>query len=160
MVAVATTLAGFYAAQSVNKRIALLDCCIMLIRTINVSIGYSGESLEEIIKKSSENSELKKLSFLKDVALQMQTDFYSVWRKNVELFSLRSPLRKGDTDLLISFGEKLGTTDISYQTQLCDEYIELFEDRRKAAESKKKEQIKLYKISGVVCAVAEIILML
>lgn len=155
-----TVWLGFYVAHAVEKRSEMLECCIRLIRTFDMKIGYSGEPVNEIIKKSVEDEELKALTFLKNIANSEQSDFYQAWKENIEEFSTFSYLNKGDIALLLSFGEKLGTTDISYQTQLCNEYLTLFEDRYQTAKQKKAERLKICRLSGAICGLIEIILML
>ncbi len=152
MTASAVLAAGFYAATLVNKRILFLKSCISLINQFSVDIGYCSVPLDILFKNASDNSQFKHLSFITEVAKNMSDDFSVVWKTAVNSFFLNNMLPNKDKQLLLSFGEKLGTTDCEHQLKLCDEYITRLNESYDEALHNKNERIKLLKSLSVVGA--------
>ncbi len=82
------------------------------------------------------------------------------WRECVEKFSENSPITKSDKELLISFGEKLGTTDIEHQQKLCDEYTSLLKQRYDSLQKNQREHIRLCKICSLALGAVVLILLI
>ncbi len=105
-----------------------------------------------LIKNAADNSEFRQLSFISNVERDMSDDFSQVWNESVKKYFIENLLPIKDMQLLLSFGEKLGTTDCEYQMKLCEEYIARFTESYDEAVLKKSEHIKLFKSCGVVGA--------
>lgn len=151
---------GFYVASVIKKRVSLLGTCVSFIKAVSVDIGYCGETVFVIMKNAAQNTEFKELSFLSNLSECDCYDFSEAWSAQMDEFKSHSALNNGDITLLKSFGNKLGTTDCFYQTQLCEEYIRRFEERYEYEKNKLSEKIRLAKVGGVACGVAVLILLL
>lgn len=160
ILAVSVTAIGFYAASVVKKRVILLEMCVKLLKSIAVDIGYCSETVLVIVKKAAMNREFAEFSFLNNLSDCENSDFSKAWSTQLEKFRKHSALNTGDIDLLKSFGNKLGTTDSFHQTQLCEEYIKIFEERCEYEKSKLSERLRVYKTGGAACGLALLILLI
>lgn len=152
--------AGSYAAAMIKKRAEILDSCIRLLQRINSEISYNAEPLQIIISKVCRCHEFDKLVFLHKMSRSYCENIILCWRECVEKFSETSPITKSDKELLISFGEKLGTTDIEHQQKLCDEYISLFKQRYDSLQKNQREHIKLCKVCSFALGAVMLILLM
>ena len=160
ILSVSIIAADAYVVSMLNKRVNLLNCCIVMIKSFSVDLAYCNETVLTITEKASKLSELKELSFLKQVSECTEGDFAVNWSEAVDKFLLKSTLSKKDADLLKSFGNKLGTTDCFHQTQLCDEYIKRFEEIYKHEKSKLAERIQICKIAGGAAVLTAFVLLI
>lgn len=131
-----------------------------MIKNFSVDLAYCNETVLLIAENAARCEELKDLTFLAQVSNCTDGDFSVNWSKAVDDFLLKSALNKGDSDLLKSFGNKLGTTDCIHQTQMCDEYIKRFEERYKYEKSKLAERIQFCKVTGGIAVLTAFILLI
>lgn len=87
-------------------------------------------------------------------------DFAQAWEKAIENDRYIYSLLSQDARLLITFGSRLGTTDVSGQVSLCVLYQKLFEEKLKAAVNYEERYGKIYRQGGVFIGAAVMILIL
>ena len=160
MIMFSTVSAGFYAAAKINKRAEILENCIRLLQQINSDIGYNAEPLSVIISKASRCNEFNNLLFLHKISRLESENIILSWRESIEAFSKSAPITKDDAAILISFGEKLGTTDIEHQKKLCDEYIALLKQRYENLQKNRCDRIRMCKVCSIALGVIMLILLI
>lgn len=138
----------------------MLEVCIALLKRIKADISYYAEPVSVIIKKAADSNEFSSLTFLASFSSSENDNLPLVWADSVEKFYVHSPLNREDIDCIVSFGSKLGTTDIEHQKKLCDEFIEILEERHDISKRNRNEQIKLCKICSFALAIIELIMLL
>lgn len=155
-----TVSAGYYAAAMIKKRAEILGCCIRLIQRINSDISYNAEPLHVIIDNASQCSEFDKLTFLQKILKSESDNITLGWKECVESFCRCSPITKDDAALLVSFGKKLGTSDVEHQQKLCDEYTFLLKQRYDSVRNNLSERIKMCKVCSFAAGAVMLILLI
>lgn len=160
MIMFSTVSAGYYAAARINKRVQILDSCIRLLQRINSDIGYNAEPLRVIISKASHCHEFDNLVFLQKLSQTESDNVILGWQECIESFRKTAPITKDDAAILSSFGEKLGTTDIEHQKNLCEEYILLFRQRYDNLQKNRCERIRMCKVCSFALGVVMMIFLI
>lgn len=153
-------MTGYCIAAKINKRTDTLEVCIALLKRIRSEISYCAEPLSVILKKAADSNEFSSLTFLTSFTTMQSDNIPCLWADSVENFYVNSSLNRDDADCIKSFGSKLGTTDVEHQKKLCDEFIEILEERHDILKMKRNEQIKLCKICSFALAIIELIMLL
>lgn len=99
----------------------------------------------------------KDLQFLKEcraLYITAENSFSEAWKQAVERFAPEG-FTKRDGELLISFGNSLGTTDLEGQVNICRLYDSLFDGQLAAAKNNLQQKGALY--SGLGAAVGLLI---
>lgn len=144
----------------IRKRADILESCIRLFQRINSDISYSAEPLRIIISKASQCREFDKLVFLHKISQSESDDIILCWRECVENFCKSSPITKDDAMLLISFGEKLGTSDVEHQQKLCGEYTSLLKQRYDSLRNNQRERMRMCKVCSFALGAVMLILLM
>lgn len=152
----ATTLIGIKKSQRLYRRRDFINEFLVFLDSLATNIRYSGDELSVIISKSEDP--FGKAVY--DSYRKSEGSFFERWKKAVMKISDGYSLKHDDKQLLCSFGEKLGITDVEGQLK----HIELYKGLAKAHldDSKKDitEKSRLYKTMGffVGAAVALIVI--
>lgn len=152
----ATTLIGIKKSQRLYRRRDFINDFLVFLDSLATNIRYSGDELSVIISKSEDP--FGKAVY--DSYRKSEGSFFERWKKAVIKISDGYSLKHDDKQLLCSFGEKLGITDVEGQLK----HIELYKGLAKAHldDSKKDitEKSRLYKTMGffVGAAVALIVI--
>lgn len=110
-----------------------------MLEWIENEIRYCALPIQELIDLLSKQEELNELSFIKKCKeYEMKNKSFSmIWRKSIESSNIGLNVR--DKNLLYSFGDMLGTTDIIGQINICKLHLSLFEKSLNEAESIKEK---------------------
>lgn len=160
MIMFSTVSTGFYAASTVNRRVMILESVIRLLQQINSDISYGAEPLHIIMRKACNSNDFANLSFLNCFADSEGEDITYLWKKSVTEFCNNSSFTKDDAALLISFGEKLGSSDSEHQKTLCEEYISQFRERYELLKKSSRDKIRIYKVVSVLVGMVILILLM
>ena len=140
----------------------LLTDILLLISALRNEIEFSRKPILSLLGESNGLYFSKSLSFISECVTLTDKgyDFAKAWEMSVKKDSISYLLSSRDTELLISFGSQLGTTDVSGQISLCVLYEKLFEEKLKAAQKYEERYGKIYRQSGIFVGAAIIILIL
>lgn len=110
-----------------------------MLQLIENEIAYCAVPVKELLDEICSRTELSGLKFAADCkkAYEENSDFSLSWKKSL---GEMKTLSHDDVKLLYSFGEALGTTDVSGQVSICKLHAKLFEERLRQA----KEDIRLH----------------
>lgn len=146
----ATTFAGFKKSQRLYKRRNFLNDFLVFLDALATNIRYSKDELTVILSKSED-------SFGKVVYNSYKETngcFYERWKKAVADISDGYSLKHEDKQLLCSFGEKLGITDVEGQLKHIELYRGLAEAHLEDSRKDIAEKSRLYRIMGFFAGTA------
>lgn len=140
----ATTLMGFKKAQRLYKRRDFINDFLVFLDTLATNIRYSTDELSIILSKSEDRFG----KAIYGAYEKYDGTFFKKWKNAVADISDGYALKHEDKQLLCSFGEKLGITDVEGQLK----HIELYKGLANALLDDSKNEIKqksrLYKTMG------------
>lgn len=140
----------------------MLEKVQLMFTAAENSISFLQSPSDEVIKRLSENGELKELKFLADCREKMQegTAFPEAWRSSAGKKENTKYLKDGDRAVLVSFGEMFGTTDAAGQISNCRIHSGLVGDRLSAARAERGKYAPLACGMGAVCGIGIIIFLI
>ncbi len=144
LIVAATTLSGFKKSQRLYKRRDLINDFLIFLDSLATNIRYSTDELSVILSKSEDSFGKTIYNSYKET----NGSFFERWKKSVISATQDYYLKHEDKQLLCSFGEKLGITDVEGQLK----HIELYKNLATAhlEDSKKDitEKSRLYRTMG------------
>lgn len=140
----ATTLFGFFKANSLYKRKIFINDFLVFLDSLATNIRYNSDELSVILSQSEDS--FGKLIY--GSYTEQKGSFFEKWKKAVISVCDGSFLKHEDKQLFCSFGEKLGVTDVEGQLK----HIELYKGLAKAhlddCQKDITEKSRLYKTMG------------
>ncbi|MCM1299633.1 MAG: stage III sporulation protein AB [Firmicutes bacterium] len=150
--------AGLYFSKRLKEREAVLSAVILLIRELTVQIRYTNSEIGKMLRSAAQNEEFKKLLFVTGCEeISEKGDFHKSWRSGA---AMQPYLNTKDRELLLSLGEKLGSTDLDGQLSFLEMTEEIFKERQKQAFSDYLNKGRVYRSVGVLCGLAAGIIVL
>lgn len=145
-------IAGLYFSKRLKEREQIIAASILLIKELSVQIRYTNSQIGEILKNASQNEAYKKLLFVADCFdIGEKGDFHTIWSDGVK----KQPyLMARDKELLLSLGDKLGSTDLEGQLSFLEMSEEIFRQRQQQAVEDYKNKGKVYRSVGLLCGLA------
>lgn len=145
----------------ISSRVKLLETIILFLEQIKTSIRFNSSQLPRIIVNMSGREEFRSLIFLAECKenLDKKIPFPLAWARGVEASLNAGNISRQEKDLLLSFGQGLGTTDIEGQLSNCDVYIELFSNMLLKARQEKEIKGRLYTTLGLLSGLGTAILL-
>lgn len=140
-----------------RKRIVSLKQLLVFIENINSQISFSKKTIQEIIESISLKEEMK-LKMICELSKDESGDFLSAWRNTVMRYYSDDSLEKEDAEILLSFGNNLGVTDVEGQENNCRLHISMIEKQLKTAEENLKEKSRINTALSSFLALASIII--
>ncbi len=130
-----------------------MEQVLLMLQLIENEICYCALPVRELLKKIDSRIELADLTFVSDCREKytISSDFALIWRESVRKSNVC--LNAEDKNLLCSFGDALGTTDISGQINICRLHAKLFEERLEQAKQTREKQGKMYTNMGALTGV-------
>lgn len=88
--------------------------------------------------------------------IDCEKPYDKAFESSVDKINNRFSLTKADKELLVQFGSKLGSTDVTGQVAHAELYIELFNERLSKAREEESSKSKLYRVLGfsLGCAIS------
>lgn len=139
----ATTLMGFKKAQRLYKRRDFINDFLVFLDTLATNIRYSTDELSIILSKSEDRfgkAIYGAYEKYDGTFLKMENDGSGYFR--------RLRLKHEDKQLLCSFGEKLGITDVEGQLKHIELYKGLANAHLDDSKNEIKQKSRLYKTMG------------
>lgn len=141
-------LTGIKKSRALSENRRLYMSLIDFLSECERQIEYYESTVYEIIRVCSERDELENLTFIKECLNLMSVfDFPVAWETSVRSFI--SELKKDETELLVSFGKRLGTSDCREQLIMISRTKKDFIRSYDVAAEKEEKNKKLYMIFSV-----------
>ena len=138
-----------------KKRVLLLEKITLFIAAVKTRIGFTAENVSDVIFSLGKSESFLSLGFPEYTfrLISQGESVQSAWKKGVEK-SLSKKLKNEDISLLVSFGDGLGTTDVSGQLLNCGMYIELFSQKTQQARKNCEKYSLPVRTAGILFAAA------
>lgn len=147
-------MTGIYLRRKKILRIKELEQIILMTETVKAYLNFERSPTQTLIDILSEDSSLYRLNFLgrcKELYGE-NGDFHLSWRKAVN--ECAGNLTGECTELLISLGEKLGSTDVYGQINMVQMYENLFTVKMEEEKDELSQKGRLYVWTGVCTGIA------
>ncbi|HHV32107.1 MAG TPA: stage III sporulation protein AB [Clostridiales bacterium] len=146
MLIAAGTLAGIMESRRLAVRVDQLEAFLRFLSRAQTEIRFAALPVEQIVQRHG-----GELQFLKRCASGCSggMPFTVAWQDSVNAAAKEKSFLPGDIDLLRSFGEGFGASDVEGQISHCELYTELIGERLKNARDEKEKKSKLYLTLGV-----------
>jgi stage III sporulation protein AB len=127
----------------------------MMLEEITMRLRYCNASVSEILCEISGNSDKNHAFFAKECAVLYEKGeiFPQAWQKSISACQSSSCLQEKEIGYLLSFGERLGTTDLPGQLAICSLYKDLFAEALAGAKKNDEKYSKLCARMGILSAV-------
>lgn len=159
MLSLACLCAGVRQSAKYRKNHLALKECVNLVGAFKTGILYTESTLENLVQQCSASGEFQALTFVSTLADEdFSEPFYEIWHRCLIKSRTQTLLGKQATDLLSSFGDKLGKTDRENQVRMCDGYLEAFGQLEKKERENLAGKVRISKTAGAAAAVLIIIL--
>ena len=145
---VSTSLIGVSMSDKLKKRVKELNLINYMLDEISVLIRYKAITVYEIVESLKQNQMYNDLGFITGFECDIKTPFYTAWDKSVS--NMQSELTPYDKKLLKSFGNSLGTSDISGQLSSIEVFKSDFSKLEKEAAALYEKKSKLYRSLGLL----------
>ena len=149
LIVASSSLVGIMFSDKLKKRVAELNLINYMLEEISVLIRYKALPVYEIIKALKENQMYNSLNFINLINCNMQIPFNKAWEESID--NSKSELSSNDKKLLKSFGNSLGTSDISGQLASIEVFKVDFKKLEKEATNEYEKKSKLYRSLGILC---------
>ncbi len=158
MLIIAGASAGVSAAMNINERVRILNTLCRFIRELGEAIRYKRKRLGEIISDIKTNSDFKECKIITDLdeALINEKGFNTAFNEAIN----KNPhnLKPKDRELLLSFGEGLGKSDVLSQQSHCEYFVQKLEDIISEAQDDAKKKGRLYVSLGTMAGIFAVIM--
>lgn len=143
---------GLLKSQNLSKRVCQLELFCSSIKQISTEIRYFASPSNVVIKKLASNDEFEKIKLYQKCEENIETgyDFKTAWEKAIEQSIPLLSLNDTDIELIKSFGQGFGTTDVEGQIANCEEYEALLKTKLEGARNDKNNKGKMYSSIGVL----------
>ncbi len=117
-------------------------------------IRYTAAPVPDIVTGIVRQGKFPELPFLQGVACCEAESFHETWKREVLAYAEGGVLPKEDIELLLDFGEKTGTSDLTGQIENCRLYQQLLDTRLEDARKSSREKGRLYMTLGLTGGMA------
>lgn len=156
-----STSIGFLLSKSYSDRLTELKGLVKLINILQNKLKFTHKPLAEIFEEISllnSNSKVGEI-FLKASKKLKENNAETSWKEAImeEAFFLN--LKNEDIELIKSFGNMLGKTDIEGQISEINQFITLINGQIAVAEEEKNKNSKMYKSLGTIIGLVIVIIL-
>jgi len=157
----AFALSGRIFSTRIKERVKTLEKFRLMLKLMQTEIEYVNMPTYELLKNAYKRQELSDLFFLEDCLMKLDagTPFDLCWQETV-CRNKPPELEGDDIELILSFGNSLGTTDRDGQLKLCGMYEEMTVQKIGQAKEKIKTHASLYSKLGIICGLAVVIILI
>lgn len=142
-----------------SERVKTVEMLINLTEDFSNMIRYQAMTTADIISFAGNNPEYEMLDFISEMNKADKTDrnIHDIWREAVEKSSV---LRKRESEIMLSFGNMLGTSDISGQLSSIEIYKKRLENLLAESRNDYERKGKMYRSVGVLLGIMAGIMLL
>ena len=158
MLIIAGASAGVSAAMNVNERCQILNTLCRFVRELGEMMRYKPQRLSHLIgeiKGNCDFSECKIISSI-DENLINEKGFYTAFCEAVNKNAHN--LKPKDRELLLSFGELIGKSDVYSQQKHCEYFAEKLDTLATNAKEEAGKKGRLYVSLGTLSGIFAVIM--
>lgn len=156
-----STSIGFLLSKSYLNRLKELKNLEKLVNILKNKIKFTHKPLAEIFEETSLIEKNTKISniFMKTSQNLKRMKLETAWTEALLEESFFLNLKNEDIDLIKSFGNMLGKTDIDGQMSEINQFITLLNGQIAIAEEEKNKNSKMYKSLGTIVGLGIVIIL-
>ncbi len=136
---------GIAISSEMYKRIKRVEALISLTNDFENMIRYRALTIKEMIEETSKSYEI--LSFIKNI--ETDGNIHNSWKNAV----LGSVMGNEEKEIMILFGNSLGTTDINGQISTIKVYRKRLENLYKKISEEYSSKGRMYRSAGVLIGI-------
>lgn len=147
MLIVTGTYIGFSKSRCLSNRVDFLEEYIGFLSYIETQVRYSSDCIVNILDDYDSKN---RLNFIDCCLLKMNNGavFIKSWNESIDEIPDSVGLKNEDKNLLRSFGNELGKSDIEGQISHCKLYQKLTSQKLEEARMQKQQKYRLYQMLG------------
>lgn len=155
------TSIGMILSRSYAERLKELKNLLKLVNIFQNKLKFTHKPLAEIFEETSLAERKNKFSniFLKTSKKLNDKKIEEAWKESISEESFFLNLKLEDLELIKTFGNMLGKTDIDGQMSEISQFISLINGQIIAAEEEKNKNSKMYKSLGTIVGLGIVILL-
>ena len=156
----AALLTGRYFSQNMIQRRRELEAIVGMIGRMKDDIRYNGSDVCSLVRKTIHASLAAPLSFLSRCIARCDAGepFPNAWRAALDESQKEMHLSQEEMTQLVSFGGRLGATDLEGQMAHCELYLREFARLLQEVRSQESIKSRLYRSLSMLACAAVIIL--
>ncbi len=139
---------GVVTSRKLALRVRFLQQYLSFIDYIETEIRYARRALIEVVRGYQNGVEFQAFLTVVYRDLAQKVPFPEAWSKAVRSLPSTYGLLRQDKELIYSFGDNLGATDVDGQIALCQLNKNLVSAALEAAQDEKNKKSKLYLMLG------------
>lgn len=140
-----------------QRRQKTLHRCICAIRRLGDRIRYAATPLETILCELSDSEEFRGFALLPQP--EKDADLREAWATLVRERGGEQGLSADDITVMAAFVTEIGKSDVTGQLKFCEEYGEILENHRLAAQRDLENKGRLYMTLGICGGVTAALLL-
>lgn len=146
-------------SEELLKRVKTVEMLINLTEDFSNMIRYKAMTISDIISIAGKNPEYEPLDFIADINIQDKTErnIHDIWSESVEKSSV---LGKKEAEIMLSFGNMLGTSDISGQLSSIEIYKKRLENLLAEFRNDYQQKGRMYRSVGMLLGIMAGIMLL
>lgn len=152
VIILSASFGGMYFSSALKNRVVTLKRINYMLEEIYVMLRYRSATVYEIAESLSKDERFTEFAFLRDIAFSSGKPFQQSWCEAVENH-IPCGINKSDTELLISIGKQLGTSDLDGQMNTIKLRQAEVGTAISAAEDEYSRKAGLYRSLGVLSGV-------
>lgn len=137
-----------------HRRVTALEAVDRFLLYIAGKIRYTAAPVPDIVSGIVREGKFSELPFLRGVAGCRAEEFHETWKRELLADGQGGALSREDIELLLDFGEKTGTSDLTGQIENCRLYQQLIGVRLEEARRFAREKGRLYMTLGLIGGMA------
>lgn len=162
LILVSGTSIGWIISNIYLNRVQELKELQLTLNILETEISYGQTILQEALKKTSSliNEPLSSLFIVAADKLKesRKESFADIWVKELEKYKDNCDLLNEDLEILSSWGQQIGCSDLSSQIKINQLAIKRLEQQEKKAEEIANKKVKISRYSGVLISLMVIII--
>lgn len=137
----------------------LFEQLALLTANLSTAIRYSGMEIHLLLQQEYKNI---KIPFISNTLENLENNhsLHESWSYAVEKLPAIYGLSSQEKSIIIQFGSKLGATDIDGQTEHCNYFKNLFQEKASSLKNDYSIKSRLYRNLGFFSGLAVVLLMI
>ena len=150
LLVIATTLVGFIKSHKLYSRRDTLLSFGVFLNSLSTNIRYNSSDIVSLVSMCNDDFSRMIVNNLSDVNVA----FSERWNNAVDKLPISCSLNQKDKEIMHSFGEKLGVTDVEGQIKHIELYQQIALGQVENADKEISDKSKLYRTMGFFAGTA------
>lgn len=149
---------GFVMNLRMKKRVVNLEKCVVMFEMMEAQISFSPDNVTNIMMKINENVNLNFLNHF--LSLDAGINICRRWEESVKSESFFDCFKSEEMNVLLSYGQMLGTTHSTGQIKNCEAHRKMMSQILKRAREKSDKNGNIFTFLGFLGAISVIVLLI